>query len=87
MTLSQDPKTKSLVWALPFSLADTKGIIVLFFVPLATRMFYFARFALALLRAIEVYSIRFPHSDIPGSQVATHLPGTFRRYAASFVAF
>ena len=31
--------------------------------------------------------IRFPHSDIPGSQVATHLPEAFRRYAASFIAF
>ena len=50
-------------------------------------MFYFAGYARGLLRAIEVHSTRFPHSEIPGSQVATHLPETYRRYAASFIAF
>ena len=31
--------------------------------------------------------MRFPHSDTPGSQVATHLPEAFRCYATSFIAF
>jgi hypothetical protein len=34
-----------------------------------------------------VHSAGFPHSEIPGSKVATHLPGAYRRYAASFIAF
>jgi hypothetical protein len=52
-------------------------------------MFYFSGFAsFALrLRIIEVYSMGFPHSEIPGSSVATHLTGAYRRYAASFIAF
>ena len=28
----------------------------------------------------------FPHSEIPGSQVASHLPGAYRRHATSFIA-
>lgn len=27
----------------------------------------------------------FPHSDIPGSQVAQHLPEAYRSYATSFI--
>ncbi len=50
-------------------------------------MFYFAGYARGLLHAIEVYSTRFPHSEIPGSQVATHLPEAYRCYATSFIAF
>ena len=51
-------------------------------------MFHFSEYALCVShRVIEVYSMGFPHSDIPGSPVATHLPETFRRYAASFIAF
>jgi len=38
------------------------------------------------VEAIEVCSTRFPHSDIPGSKVATHLPETYRSYATSFFA-
>ena len=30
--------------------------------------------------------IRFPHSEIPGSKIAQHLPEAYRRYAASFIA-
>ena len=50
-------------------------------------MFYFTECARGLRHAIEVYSTRFPHSEIPGSQVATHLPEAYRCYAASFIAF
>jgi hypothetical protein len=38
-------------------------------------------------KVIEVYSTGFPHSEISGSQVATHLPEAYRRYATSFFAF
>ncbi len=31
------------------------------------------------LEVIEFYSMGFPHSDILGSQVACHLPETYRR--------
>ena len=34
----------------------------------------------------EVYSDGFPHSEISGSKVATHLPEAYRRYATSFIA-
>ena len=36
---------------------------------------------------IEVCSIGFPHSEISGSQVATHLPEAYRSYATSFIVF
>ena len=60
----------------------------LFFVPLGTEMFHFPRCALVSLRTkvIEVCSIGFSHSDISGSQVATHLPEAYRSYATSFIA-
>ena len=38
-------------------------------------------------QATEVYSARLPHSEISGSQVATHLPEAYRCYATSFIAF
>jgi len=50
-------------------------------------MFYFSGYAIRLRGTIEGYSTRFPHSEIPGSQVATHLPETYRCYATSFIAF
>ena len=33
------------------------------------------------------YRDRFPHSEIPGSQVAKHLPEAYRSHATSFIAF
>ena len=33
------------------------------------------------------HEIRFPHSEIPGSKVARHLPEAFRSHATSFIAF
>ena len=51
-------------------------------------MFYFSGFAPTPYGGtIEVYSIGFPHSEIPGSQVATHLTEAYRCYATSFIAF
>jgi hypothetical protein len=38
------------------------------------------------LGIIKVYLIGFPHSDIFGSRVATHLPEAYRSYATSFIA-
>ena len=35
---------------------------------------------------MSVYDMGFPHSEISGSKVATHLPETYRSYAASFIA-
>jgi len=36
---------------------------------------------------VLVCSTGFPHSDIPGSTVARHLPEAYRRHATSFIAF
>ena len=51
-------------------------------------MFYFAEFAVQSFdRTNFAYrEIEFPHSDIPGSKVATHLPEAYRSYATSFIA-
>ena len=38
------------------------------------------------VEAIAVCAIRFPHSEIPGSKVAKHLPEAYRSYATSFIA-
>ena len=35
---------------------------------------------------LRLDAIEFPHSEIPGSQVATHLPEAYRSYAPSFIA-
>jgi hypothetical protein len=52
-------------------------------------MFHFSGFA-ALTpkgRANLVYhQVGFPHSEIPGSKVAKHLPEAYRSHATSFVA-
>ena len=80
-------RLKTLVWALPCSLADTKGIYNCSSFLHLLECFTSVGSRTGLRRTITVYVIRFPHSDIPGSQVATHLPETFRRYAASFIAF
>jgi hypothetical protein len=38
------------------------------------------------LEVISGYEIGFPHSEISGSKVATHLPEAYRSYATSFIA-
>ena len=59
----------------------------LFSFPLGTEMFHFPRLTPHIeCEVSEVHSEGFPHSDISGSKVATHLPGAYRRYAASFIA-
>ena len=49
-------------------------------------MFHFSGFALRF--ASERFCItktRFPHSEITGSKVASHLPDAYRRHATSFI--
>lgn len=49
----------------------------------------FGAWTLVLEAKREVRAVcarEFPHSEIPGSKVATHLPEAYRRYAASFIA-
>jgi len=38
------------------------------------------------VRSTAFRSARFPHSEIPGSKVASHLPEAYRRHATSFIA-
>ena len=38
------------------------------------------------VQTMSGYDIRFPHSEISGSQVARHLPEAYRSYATSFIA-
>jgi len=50
-------------------------------------MFHFPEFAAHLIGGLSASSAeRFPHSEISGSKVAWHLPETYRRHAASFIA-
>ena len=56
-------------------------------VPPGTEMFHFPGSAsYSKCKIIEVYSIGFPHSEISGSKVIRHLPETYRRHIASFIA-
>ena len=51
-------------------------------------MFHFPRFASCIATGFPTFlSGGFSHSDISGSKVAWHLPGAYRRHAASFIAF
>ena len=58
----------------------------LFSFPLGTEMFHFPRFALHIVKYMIFKSCEFPHSEIFGSKVATHLPEAYRSYATSFIA-
>jgi len=59
----------------------------LFSFPLGTEMFHFPRYTLWLLAKVTSSSlVGFPHSEISGSKVATHLPEAYRSYATSFIA-
>ena len=56
--------------------------------PLGTEMFHFPRYTLQhqVLKWLTK-SAGFPHSEISGSKVASHLTGAYRRQATSFIAF
>ena len=57
--------------------------------PPATEMFHFAGFASPTNtcgRCLDITPGGFPHSEIPGSTVARHLPRAYRSHATSFIA-
>ena len=62
------------VWALPRSLATTRGIIHLFSLPAGTKMFQFPALASTLQTA------GLSHSDISGSKVICTCPELFAAY-------
>ena len=71
----------SQVWALPRSLATTRGIISLFSLPPGTKMFQFP--GLALLPEVRVtvlQTARLSHSEIPGSKVICTYPRLIAAY-------
>ena len=52
-------------------------------------MFYFGGYALLQVQPTEYCKFlcnEFPHSEIPGSKVAQHLPEAYRSNATSFIA-
>ena len=61
----------SMVWAIPLSLAATKGVTVLFYFLPGTKMFQFPGLPLSTLfysgRSRRHYSTGLPHSDTHGS--------------------
>ena len=70
-----------LVWAVPRSLATTRGIIHLFSLPAGTKMFQFP--ALALLPKVRVtvlQTARLSHSEIFGSKVICTYPKLIAAY-------
>ena len=70
-----------MVWALPRSLATTRGIINLFSLPAGTKMFQFP--ALALLPKVRVtvlQTARLSHSEILGSRVICTYPKLIAAY-------
>ena len=76
------------VWAVPLSLAATEGISSIS-VPPVTEMFHFTGSTPCTVRCgVSRIELRdgLPHSDISGSPVVRHLPRTFRRLTASFIA-
>ena len=93
-----------MIWAVPFSLAATKGIlrskIPNIEISISEKLLRDSFLFLNLLRCftsvglpshitvglIEFCSNEFPHSEIAGSKVASHLPDAYRRHATSFIA-
>ena len=83
-----DFRKEYLVWASPSSLAATKGIT---FVLFSSRYWdvslpWVRSTDLLCVRVTEVCSAGFPHSEISGSKVTTHLPEAYRSYVTSFIA-
>ncbi len=76
------------VWASPLSLAATYGItIVLFSSGYWNVLLPRVRDPSLSLGIIPINRDEFPHSEIFGSKVASHLPEAYRRQATSFIAF
>ena len=71
----------TLVWALPRSLATTRGIISLFSLPAGTKMFQFPAFASLLnVRMTGLQPDGLSHSEIFGSKVICTFPKLIAAY-------
>ena len=70
----------TVVWALPRSLATTRGIISLFSLPTGTKMFQFPAFALSIRIVTALQTAGLSHSEILGSKVICTYPGLIAAY-------
>ena len=70
----------TLVWALPRSLATTRGIISLFSLPTGTKMFQFPAFAPSILTVTALQTAGLSHSEILGSRVICTYPRLIAAY-------
>ena len=70
----------TVVWALPRSLATTRGIISLFSLPTGTKMFQFPAFALRYCAVTVLQTAGLSHSEILGSKVICTYPGLIAAY-------
>ena len=70
----------SLVWALPRSLATTRGITNLFSLPPGTKMFQFPGLASVSKRMTYLQYAGFSHSDTPWSMAVCASHGIFAAY-------
>ena len=69
-----------MVWALPRSLATTRGIINLFSLPAGTKMFQFPAFALCHCIVTVLQTAGLSHSEILGSRVICTYPRLIAAY-------
>ena len=69
-----------MVWALPRSLATTRGIINLFSLPAGTKMFQFPAFALCYCVVTVLQTAGLSHSEILGSRVICTYPKLIAAY-------
>ena len=72
--------TTVMVWALPRSLATTRGIINLFSLPAGTKMFQFPAFALCYCIVTVLQTAGLSHSEILGSMVICTYPKLIAAY-------
>ena len=70
----------STVWAVPRSLATTRGIIHLFSLPAGTKMFQFPAFALRYCVVTVLQTAGLSHSEILGSKVICTYPRLIAAY-------
>ena len=69
-----------MVWALPRSLATTRGIINLFSLPRGTKMFQFPRLALRYCAVTVLQTDGLSHSEILGSKIICIYPRLIAAY-------
>ena len=70
----------TLVWALPRSLATTRGIINLFSLPAGTKMFQFPALALRYCVVTVLQTDGLSHSEILGSEIICIYPRLIAAY-------